>query len=114
MEALLARWEEACARSTALRFVDICLRGFGQVMLQDNPLTGFLFLLAVAWGALAAGSPYIFIGGLLGLVAATLAGFWLMADAKPCAPVFAATMACWLALPCRRSSRPGFCCGSMS
>jgi len=74
--------EEACARSTALRFVDICLRGFGQVMLQDNPLTGFLFLLAVAWGALAAGSPYIFIGGLLGLVAATLAGFWLMVDAK--------------------------------
>ncbi len=81
MEGVLARWEDACAGSAALRFVDVCLRGVGQVMLQDNPLTGLLFLLAVAWGALAAGAPYIFLGGLLGLIAATLMGYWVKADA---------------------------------
>ena len=81
MEGVLARWEDACAGSAALRFVDVCLRGVGQVMLQDNPLTGLLFLLAVAWGAFAAGAPYIFLGGLLGLIAATLMGYWVKADA---------------------------------
>ena len=34
------QWEALCSRSPALRFLDIALRGFGQVMFQDNPLTG--------------------------------------------------------------------------
>ncbi len=56
MDALLSRWEGRCAKTPVLRFVDINLRGFGQVMFQDNPLTGLIFLVAVAWGAVAAGA----------------------------------------------------------
>lgn len=37
------------------RFADATLRGFGQVMLQDNPLTGFLFLVGVCVGDWVAG-----------------------------------------------------------
>ncbi len=80
MKEALARWEAACASSAILRFVDVNLRGVGQVMLQDNPLTGLLFLVAVAWGSVAAGAPSIFFGGLLGLVAATLTGQWMKVD----------------------------------
>ena len=43
METVLAKWEGLCASSGVLRFVDINLRGIGQVMFQDNPLTGALF-----------------------------------------------------------------------
>jgi urea transporter len=80
MDAWLRRWEDACASSPFLRFLDINLRGIGQVMFQDNPLTGLLFLVAVASGSFSAGAPYIVFGGVLGLVAATLAGFWLRVD----------------------------------
>ena len=55
MEKILAKWESLCASSGLLRFVDINLRGIGQVMFQNNPLTGVLFLAAIAWGSYAAG-----------------------------------------------------------
>ncbi|MDP2355404.1 MAG: urea transporter [Beijerinckiaceae bacterium] len=77
MTALLMEWDKACRSSHALRFVDVNLRGVGQVMFQNNPLTGALFLAAVAWGSFAAGAPHIFFGGLLALVVSSLAAMWL-------------------------------------
>jgi urea transporter len=50
MEKLSARWERLIRSSSILRFVDINLRGIGQVMFQNNPLSGALFLAAVGWG----------------------------------------------------------------
>ena len=64
MEKLLAKWESLCASSGLLRFVDINLRGIGQVMFQNNPLSGALFLAAIGWGSYAAGVPQVAIGGL--------------------------------------------------
>ena len=80
MDALLSRWEGLCAEAPALRFVDINLRGFGQVMFQDNPLTGLIFLMAIVWGAVAAGALTVFIAGILGVVTATLTAIWRRAD----------------------------------
>ena len=68
MEKLLAKWERLCASSGLLRFVDINLRGVGQVMFQNNPLTGALFLAAIGWGSYAAGAPRVAIAGLLAVV----------------------------------------------
>ena len=65
MSSVLSRWESLCASSSVPRFVDINLRGIGQVMFQDNPLSGALFLAAVAWGSFAAGVPEVLFGGLL-------------------------------------------------
>jgi urea transporter len=48
MDALLSRWEGLCADAPVLRFIDINLRGVGQVMFQHNPLTGLIFLVAIA------------------------------------------------------------------
>lgn len=80
MEGFLARWESACASSGALRFADINLRGFGQVMFQDNPLSGALFLAGVAYGSWAGGVPQVVAAGVLALAVATLTAQWLRAD----------------------------------
>ena len=57
MEKILAKWESLSASSGVLRFLDINLRSVGQVMFQNNPLTGLLFLAAIAWASYAAGIP---------------------------------------------------------
>ena len=55
MKGVLGWWEARCAlRRPTLRFVDLNLRGVGQVMFQDNPLTGLLFFIAIGWGSYAA------------------------------------------------------------
>jgi urea transporter len=81
MQGLLASWERRCAGSKLLRFVDFNLRGIGQVMFQNNPLTGLLFFLGIGWGSYAAGMPQVAIGGLLAVVAATWTAQWLRVDA---------------------------------
>ena len=81
MKGLLTWWEGLCTSSKVLRFVDVNLRGIGQVMFQDNPLTGLLFFVAIGWGSYAAGMPQVAIGGLVAVVAATLTAQWLRVDA---------------------------------
>ena len=81
MKGLLAGWERLCAASKILRFVDINLRGIGEVMFQNNPLTGLLFLAAVGWGSYVGGMPQVAIGGLLAVIAGTLTAQWLRVDA---------------------------------
>jgi urea transporter len=80
MKSLLASWESLCASSGALRFIDSNLRAVGQVMFQDNPLSGALFLAAIAWGSFAAGVPQVLVGGVIAVVTATLTAHWLRVD----------------------------------
>ncbi len=80
MEAWLASWQRRCAASSALNFLDINLRGIAQVMLQNNPLSGALFLAAIAWGSFAAGAPEVLFGGLLALLVSTLTARWLRVE----------------------------------
>ena len=80
MKKILSGWESLCASSGPLRFIDVNLRGVGQVMFQDNPLSGALFLCAIAWGSYAAGVPQVLFGGLIGVAAATLTALWLRVD----------------------------------
>jgi urea transporter len=80
MDRILVGWERSCASSTILRFVDINLRGAGQVIFQNNPISGLLFLAALSWGALATNVPHVAAGGICGLVTATLTALSLRAD----------------------------------
>jgi urea transporter len=80
VEQILARWESLSASSGMVRFLDINLRSIGQVMFQNNPLTGLLFLAAIAWGSYAAGVPRVAIVGVLAVVVANLTAQWLNAD----------------------------------
>jgi urea transporter len=81
MNAWLRHWDEACNRSAMLRLLDVHLRGIGQVMFQNHPLSGLLFLAALVWGAAAADAWPVLAGGLLGLMAGTFTARWLQVDA---------------------------------
>jgi urea transporter len=83
MNAVKRWWEARCAQSIAFRFFDANLRGIGQVMFQDNPVSGGLFLAAIAWGAFAAGTPEVFLGGLIGVVVSTLVASLLRVPSEP-------------------------------
>lgn len=65
-------WDAAVARNGLLHCIDICLRGAGQVMFQNNPLTGLLFLAGIFWGAFAAGMPAVAWGAVVGTIVGTV------------------------------------------
>jgi urea transporter len=69
------RWADLAQRSPVVEAVDALLRGVGQVMFQNNPLTGLLFLVGIL-----VNSPKLAGTGLLGLAASTLAAYLLGAD----------------------------------
>ena len=62
-------------RNPAVGVVDTLLRGVGQVMFQNNPLTGLLFLVGIFVNSFKLGGA-----GLLGLAASTLAAYLLGTD----------------------------------
>jgi urea transporter len=82
MKSLLAGWESLCEASNVLRFIDVSFRGVAQVMFQDNPLSGALFIAAIAWGSFAAGVPQVLLGGLLAVVTSTLTAQWLSVEPR--------------------------------
>lgn len=73
-------WTRMADTNAAVRFVDVNLRGAGQVIFQNNPLTGLFFLAAIAWGALQGGAAQIALGAAVALVVATVTAMLLDAD----------------------------------
>jgi urea transporter len=81
MQLTGGKWKGMTDASALLRFVDINLRGAGQVMFQNNPLTGLIFLLGIGWGAFASGTGAVAIGAVIGLVVATITAIAMKVDA---------------------------------
>ncbi|HEY6631803.1 MAG TPA: urea transporter [Rhizobiaceae bacterium] len=73
-------WGTMVQDNAVVRFIDINLRGAGQVIFQDNPLTGLFFLAAIIWGAYVAGQPAIAVGAVVALVVATVTAMLLDVD----------------------------------
>lgn len=73
-------WTRLAEANPAVRFIDVNLRGAGQVIFQNNPLTGLIFLAAIAWGAVQGGAPQIALGALVALVVGTVTAMLLDAD----------------------------------
>ena len=76
---VLNPWDVFAAHNPAVHFIDVCLRGAGQVMFQNNPLTGLFFFLGIFWGAYAAGMIDVGIGAVVGTVVGTLTAYALRA-----------------------------------
>jgi urea transporter len=68
-------WATMAQRNPAVGVVDTLLRGIGQVMFQNNPLTGLLFLVGIFVNSFKLGGA-----ALLGLAASTLAAHLLGTD----------------------------------
>jgi urea transporter len=67
-------WAKLADSLPPVGFVDVCLRGCGQVLLQNNPLSGLFFLLAIIWAAHVESNPDIAIGAVVATVVATGSG----------------------------------------
>lgn len=72
-------WNTAASSNVIVHFVDVLLRGVGQVMFQNNPLTGLLFLAGIFWGAYNADMPAVAWGGVVGVVVGTLTAYAIKA-----------------------------------
>jgi len=81
MQMTTGKWKSMTDASPFLRFVDTNLRGAGQVMFQNNPLTGLLFIIGIGWGAFASGTGVVAIGAAIGLVVATATAIGMNVDA---------------------------------
>jgi urea transporter len=75
-------WKRLAERNRGVEFVDACLRGAAQVMLQNNPLTGLLILIGIAVGSILSGHSRVTAGVLIGLVVGTATALLLRADGK--------------------------------
>jgi len=67
-------WMNFVESNIFIKFIDVTLRGYAQVMFQNNPLTGLLFFTAIFIGAYDEGRSVIAYGSILGTVVATLMG----------------------------------------
>jgi len=64
-------------KNTAIKFIEILLKGIGQVMFQNNTLTGFLFLIGIFYNSWILG-----IGTILGVISSTVTAILLKYDSK--------------------------------
>lgn len=69
-------------KSNITNSVTATLNGAGQVMFQQSPWTGLLFLAGIFWGSYECHTPEVAWGALVGLVASTLAGYIMEPDSK--------------------------------
>jgi urea transporter len=82
MSSTNSSWERSADNYPLVQFVDASLRGAGQVMFQNNPVTGLLILIAVFWGAIEADTWAVGVGALVGLLVGTAAALLLRVDTK--------------------------------
>lgn len=75
------RWRHLAQRNRGVEFVDACLRGASQVMLQNNPLTGLLILIGIAVGSIHSGHPRVIAGVLIAVAVGTATAILLRAHA---------------------------------
>ena len=73
-------WHKLVQQNIFIEFIDVTLRGCGQVMFQNNPLTGLLFFIAIFLGAYFEGMPHAGFACLLGTLVATLTAYCYKLD----------------------------------
>ncbi|RKS87428.1 urea transporter [Orbus hercynius] len=69
------RWNDLAEHHIVIQFIDVTLRGCGQVMFQNNPLTGLLFFIAIFLGGYFENLPVIGFASLFATVLATLTAY---------------------------------------
>lgn len=80
MTGMNVAWQRATNSNGVLGFIDILLRGAGQVLFQNNPVTGLFIIVAVFVGAIQADLPSVGIGGVVGLLVGTVTAMLLSVD----------------------------------
>lgn len=69
---ITSSWNRLVEQNLIVQFIDVTLRGCGQVMFQNNPITGLLFFIAIFLGAYFEAMPHAGFMCLLATVVSTL------------------------------------------
>lgn len=69
------RWNDFAEHHIVIQFIDVTLRGYAQVMFQNNPLTGLLFLVAIFLGGYFENLPVVGFASLFATALATLTAY---------------------------------------
>lgn len=80
MTGMSSAWDDLAKKNAIAAYFDACLRGAGQVFFQDNALTGLVILIAIFWGAHAAGNLNVAFGAVVGLLVCTSMAILLNVD----------------------------------
>ncbi|MBV9455758.1 MAG: urea transporter [Rubrobacter sp.] len=75
LDGVMPQWSERLESRPALDFVHYCLRGVGQIVFMNNPVTGLLILVGM-WVF----SPWLGFAAVLGVVASTASALILGLD----------------------------------
>jgi urea transporter len=75
IDGTMPAWSARTESRHALDFVDVCLRGVGQVCFMNNPVTGLLIV-----AGMFAGEAWLGVAGLIGLAASTATAMLLQLD----------------------------------
>ncbi len=75
LNGTMPRWQERVEANPVADFVDYCLRGVGQVVFMNNPVTGLLILVGMFIA-----STWLGTAAIIGLVVSTLVGILLGMD----------------------------------
>lgn len=75
LDGVMPQWSEGLESRPALDFVHYCLRGVGQIVFMNNPVTGLLILVGL-WVF----SPWLGFAAMLGVVASTASALILGLD----------------------------------
>ncbi len=75
IDGTMPAWQRRVESMPVVDFIDYCLRGVGQVVFMNNPVTGLLILVGMY-----VGSSWLGAAGTLGLVVATLTALILGLD----------------------------------
>lgn len=73
--SVAAQWHQLCNHNHCVRFTDVILRSYGQVMLQNNALSGLIFLLGVLMGGCLTGKPIIGVASLVAVISANIMAY---------------------------------------
>ncbi|NUE66299.1 urea transporter [Snodgrassella sp. ESL0253] len=82
MQFVRQHWHELTNTNRLYLFIDAILRSYGQVMLQNNPLSGLIFLVGVILGGYSAGKPQIGLACLLAVISANAAAYLYQLNRK--------------------------------
>lgn len=77
LSGVSSQWGRLSRENFLFSIFDVTLRGCAQVMFQNNPLTGFIFFIAIFVAAYGENNSAIAYGCLLGTITATLTGLTL-------------------------------------
>ena len=75
-------WHQLTSTNQLCQFIDVILRSYGQVMLQNNPVSGLIFLIGILFGSYSAGKPQTALACLLAVVCANAIAYLYQLNRK--------------------------------